>query len=165
MSVQHSFDIVSTIDMQEVDNAFNQTKKEMVTRYDFKGTKSTIELLMKERKLVITADDDYKRRAIIDILESKFIKRGISIKAMQYSDPEDASGSMLRQTVILQNGIDKDHSRMIVKMIKDMKLRVQASIQEDQVRVTAGKIDDLQLVITHFRAQEFDFDLQFINYR
>jgi uncharacterized protein YajQ (UPF0234 family) len=120
---------------------------------------------MKERKLVITADDDYKRRAIIDILESKFIKRGISIKAMQYSDPEDASGSMLRQTVILQNGIDKDHSRMIVKMIKDMKLRVQASIQEDQVRVTAGKIDDLQLVITHFRAQEFDFDLQFINYR
>jgi cyclic-di-GMP-binding protein len=165
MAVQHSFDIVSTIDMQEVDNAFNQTKKEMLTRYDFKGSKSSIELQMKDRKLVITADDDYKRRAIIDILESKFVKRGISLKAMQLSDTEDASGSMLRQSITLQNGIDKDKARMIVKMIKDLKLRVQAAIQEDQVRVTAAKIDDLQLVMAHFRTQEFDFDMQFINYR
>ncbi len=165
MAVQHSFDIVSTVDMQEVDNAFNQTRKEMLTRYDFKGSKSGIELLPKERQLVITAEDDYKLRAIIDILQSRFIKRGIPLKAMQYSDPEDASGGMVRQTISLQNGIDKDNARMLVKRIKDMKLKVQAAIQEDQVRVTAGKIDDLQTVIGRLRAEEFTFDVQFINYR
>jgi uncharacterized protein YajQ (UPF0234 family) len=165
MAQQHSFDIVSTVDMQEVDNAFNQTRKEMSTRYDFKSSKSTIELKPKERQLVILADDDFKRRALIEILESKFVRRGISLKAMQYGEPEDAASGMLRQTITLQNGIDKDNARMLVKLIKDMKLRVQAAIQEDQVRVTAGKIDDLQAVIQALRAKEFSFDVQFVNYR
>ena len=165
MASQHSFDIVSNIDMQEVDNAFHQTQKEMQTRYDFKGSKSTIELKQKERQIVIHADDDFKRKAIIDILQSKLIKRGISIKALQYGAVDDASGGTQRQTITLQSGIDKDNARMLVKMIKDTKRKVQAAIQEDQVRVTAGKIDDLQAIIQLIREADLTFDVQYVNYR
>ena len=165
MASQHSFDIVSNIDMQEVDNAFHQTQKEMQTRYDFKGAKSTIELKPKERQIVIHADDDFKRKAIIDILQSKLIKRGISIKALQYGAVDDASGGTQRQTITLQSGIDKDNARMLVKMIKDTKRKVQAAIQEDQVRVTAGKIDDLQAIIQLIREADLTFDVQYVNYR
>ena len=165
MALQHSFDIVSNIDMQEVDNAFHQTQKEMQTRYDFKGAKSTIELKPKERQIVIHADDDFKRKAIIDILQSKLIKRGISIKALQYGAVDDASGGTQRQTITLQSGIDKDNARMLVKMIKDTKRKVQAAIQEDQVRVTAGKIDDLQAIIQLIREADLTFDVQYVNYR
>jgi cyclic-di-GMP-binding protein len=165
MALQHSFDVVSQIDMQEVSNAYQQTMKEVQTRYDFKGTKSTIDLLMKEKQLVILADDEYKRKALIDILQTKLIKRGVPIKALEYGKIEDAANSMLRQTITLQSGIDKDKARRIVKMIKDLKLKAQATIQEDQVRVTAMKIDDLQVVIGHLREAELDFDIQFINYR
>jgi uncharacterized protein YajQ (UPF0234 family) len=165
MASQHSFDIVSNIDMQEVDNAFHQTQKEMQTRYDFKGAKSSIELKPKERQIVIHADDDFKRKAIIDILQSKLIKRGISIKALQYGAVDDASGGTQRQTITLQSGIDKDNARMLVKMIKDTKRKVQAAIQEDQVRVTAGKIDDLQAIIQMIREADLSFDVQYVNYR
>ena len=165
MAAQHSFDIVSNIDMQEVDNAFHQTQKEMQTRYDFKGTKSTIELKPKERQIIIHADDDFKRKAIIDILQSKLIKRGVSIKALQYSAVDDASGGTQRQTITLQSGIEKDNARMLVKMIKDTKRKVQAAIQEDQVRVTAGKIDDLQAIIQLIREADLSFDVQYVNYR
>ena len=139
MAAQHSFDIVSHIDMQEVDNAFNQTRKEMATRYDFKGSKSAIELKQKERQILVLADDDFKLRAIVDILQSKLIKRGISIKALQYGSVDEASGGMVRQTVTLQSGIEKENARLLVKMIKDAKLKVQAAIQEDQVRVSSAK--------------------------
>jgi uncharacterized protein YajQ (UPF0234 family) len=165
MASQHSFDIVSNIDMQEVDNAFHQTQKEMQTRYDFKGAKSSIELKQKERQIVIHADDDFKRKAIIDILQSKLIKRGVSIKALQYGEVDDASGGTQRQTITLQSGIDKDNARMIVKMIKDTKRKVQAAIQDDQVRVTAGKIDDLQAIIQMIREADLAFDVQYVNYR
>ncbi|MBL0174689.1 MAG: YajQ family cyclic di-GMP-binding protein [Ignavibacteria bacterium] len=165
MASQHSFDIVSNIDMQEVDNAFHQTQKEMQTRYDFKGAKSTIELKPKERQIVIHADDDFKRKAIVDMLQTKLIKRGVSIKALQYGTVEDASGGTQRQTITLQSGIEKDNARMIVKMIKDTKRKVQAAIQDDQVRVTGAKIDDLQATMQTIREADLSFDVQFVNYR
>ena len=165
MAVQHSFDIVSHIDMQEVDNAFNQTRKEMATRYDFKGSKSAIELKQKERQILVLADDDFKLRAIVDILQSKLIKRGISIKALQYGSVDEASGGMVRQTVTLQSGIEKENARLLVKMIKDAKLKVQAAIQEDQVRVSSAKIDDLQTVIALIKDADLPFDTQYVNYR
>jgi cyclic-di-GMP-binding protein len=165
MASQHSFDIVSNIDMQEVDNAFHQTQKEMQTRYDFKGSKSTIELKQKERQIVIHADDDFKRKAIVDMLQTKLIKRGVSIKALQYGTVEDASGGTQRQTITLQSGIEKDNARMIVKMIKDTKRKVQAAIQDDQVRVTGAKIDDLQATMQTIREADLAFDVQFVNYR
>lgn len=165
MALQHSFDIVSHIDMQEVDNAFNQTRKEMATRYDFKASKSSIELKQKERQIVILADDDFKLRAIVDILQGKLIKRGISIKALRYGQVDEASGGMVRQTVSLQSGIEKEDARLLVKMIKDAKLKVQAAIQEDQVRVSSGKIDDLQTVIALIKEADLPFDTQYVNYR
>ncbi len=165
MATQHSFDIVSRVDMQEVDNAYNQTMKEIRTRYDFKGSKSSITLQQKERRIVVLADDDFKRKAIIDILQDKLIRRGIPLKAVQYGNIEDASGGMLRQTVSFQAGIDKEQARQLVKMIKDMKLKAQAAIQEDQVRVTAQKIDDLQTIIQKVREADLPFDAQFVNYR
>jgi len=165
MATQHSFDIVSRVDMQEVDNAYNQTMKEIRTRYDFKGSKSSITLQQKERRIVVLADDDFKRKAIIDILQDKLIRRGIPLKAVQYGNIEDASGGMLRQTVSFQAGIDKEQARQLVKMIKDMKLKAQAAIQEDQVRVTAQKIDALQTIIQKVREADLPFDAQFVNYR
>ena len=165
MASQHSFDIVSRIDMQEVDNAFHQTQKEMLTRYDFKGSKSRIELNQKDRQIVILADDDFKRKAILDMLQNKLIKRGIPIKALQYGKIDDASGGMQRQLVTLQAGIDKENARELVRMIKDTKLKVQAAIQEDQVRVTGAKIDDLQTVIQHVREADLPYDTQFVNFR
>jgi cyclic-di-GMP-binding protein len=165
MATQHSFDIVSKIDLQEVTNALHQTTKEMLTRYDFKGSKSTVELKAKEHQIVVLADDDLKRRAVLDILQNKFVKRGVPLKGLTYGTPEDAAGGMFRQTISLQAGIDKENARLLVKMIKDAKLKVQAAIQEDQVRVTANKIDDLQAVMKLLREADLSFDMQFVNYR
>jgi cyclic-di-GMP-binding protein len=165
MAMQHSFDIVSKIDLQEVTNALHQTTKEMLTRYDFKGSKSSVELKAKEHQIVVLADDDLKRRAVIDMLQNKLVKRGVPLKGLTYGTPEDAAGGMIRQSIAMQAGIDKDNARKIVKMIKDSKLKVQAAIQEDQVRVTAGKIDDLQAVIKLLREADLPFDAQFVNYR
>lgn len=165
MAQQHSFDIVSEIDMQEVDNAYNQAIKEIQTRYDFRGTKSTLEFIRHERQLVILADDDFKRKAIIDILTSRLIKRGIPIKALDYGKIEEATHGMLRQVVTLQAGIEKENARAIVKLIKDTKIKVQAQIMEDQVRVTAKDIDDLQRIIALLKEKEFPFAIQFKNYR
>lgn len=165
MASQHSFDIVSKVDLQEVTNALHQTTKELQTRYDFKGSKSSVELKSKENQIVVLADDDYKRRAILDILQNKLIKRGVPLKALIYGNAEDASGGMMRQTISLQAGIDKEHARLLVKMIKDTKLKVQSAIQEDQVRVTAAKIDDLQSVMKLLREADLAFDMQFVNYR
>ncbi|MCZ7608730.1 MAG: YajQ family cyclic di-GMP-binding protein [Ignavibacterium sp.] len=163
MAQNHSFDIVSEIDFQEVDNAVNQALKEITQRYDLKDSKTQIELIKKDKLLSLNTKDDYSRKASIDILETKFIRRGISIKALKFNEPEAAAGGRLKQTISLQSGISKDNSKIITKMIKESKLKVNAQIQDEQIRVTAPKIDDLQAVIKLIKDSELDFPTQFVN--
>lgn len=161
-----SFDIVSEVDLQEVDNAINQVKKEIGTRYDFKGSKSHIVFMEKESKIEVLADDSMKLKALTEILNQKMSKRGISLKSLDYKDPEKASGDMLKQFILLKQGINTDDGRKLVKKIKDMPVKkVQAQIQDDQVRVTAPKRDDLQMVIQNLKSSVEDIDLQFTNFR
>ena len=159
-----SFDIVSKVNMQEVDNAVNQAQKEMQQRYDFKGSKSEIKWEKKE-EMTILADDDNKLASVIDILQTKFVKRGVSLKALDFGKVEDAAGSMKRQVVKLRMGIPAEKAKQIVKSIKDAKLKVQSQIQDEQVRVTGKKIDDLQEVIQMLKSKDLDIDLQFENMR
>lgn len=163
MADMHSFDIVSEINMQEVTNAVQQSTKEIQTRYDFKGTKSSVELTKNE--ILILADDEFRRKAIVDILQGKLIKRGISPKACKFGNPEDAAGGMVRQTVGLQKGIEQDKAKKVVALIKDTKLKVQAAIQGDQVRVSGKNIDDLQAIMKMLKEKELDFAMQFVNFR
>jgi uncharacterized protein YajQ (UPF0234 family) len=165
MADTYSFDIVSDVDMQEVDNAMNQARKEIIQRYDFKGSKSSIELKEKEHQIVLVSDDDFKMKAVIDILQSKFVKRGIPLKALTYGTLEQAAGGTVRQTITLQNGIDKENGKLVVKMIKDSKLKVQAQIMDDQVRVSGKSKDDLQSVMNLVRSADLSFAVQFKNYR
>ena len=158
-----SFDIVSKVDMQEVDNAVNQTIKEIGQRYDFKGTKS--EVTLEKESIKVLADDDFKLKAIVDILQSKFVKRNISPKSLQYGKVEAASGSMVRQIITLQVGISKEKGKEIGQVIKDTKLKVQSQIQDDQLRVTGKNIDDLQECIKVLKGKDLDIDLQFVNFR
>ena len=158
-----SFDIVSKVDMQEVDNAINQAKKEIAQRYDFKGTKSEID--MKDDAIIVLADDDYKLTAITDIIQSKMLKRGISLKSLDYGKEEDASMGMIRQSITIKQGIATEKAKEINKIIKETKMKVQSQIQGDQVRITAKKIDDLQEVIQLLKGKDLDVDLQFINMR
>ena len=158
-----SFDIVSKVDMQEVDNAVNQTVKEITQRYDFKGSKSQVTL---ETDVVkVLADDDFRLKAIIDILQSKCIKRGISPKALQYGKAESASGSMVRQIITIQQGISKEKGKELNGIIKESKLKVQSQIQEDQVRVTGKNIDDLQEIIRLLKEKDMGIEMQFVNFR
>ncbi len=163
MAQNHSFDIVSDIDFQEVDNAVNQALKEIHQRYDLKDSKTQIELNKKDKLLSLNTKDDYSRKASIDIIETKFIRRGISIKALKFNEPEAAAGGRLKQTIDLQSGISKDNAKIITKMIKESKLKVNAQIQDEQIRVTAPKIDDLQSVIKLVKEAELDFPTQFVN--
>src|SRR5512136_34731 len=158
-----SFDIVSQIDMQEVDNAVNQTVKEITQRYDFKGSKSQVTL--ENETVKVLADDDFRLKAIIDILQSKCIKRGISLKALQYGKIESASGGMVRQLITIQQGICKEKGKEINGIVKETKLKVQSQIQDDQVRVTGKSIDDLQEIIKLLKAKDLDIDMQFVNFR
>lgn len=159
-----SFDIVSEIDQQEVKNAVAQALKEIQTRYDLKDSKSNIEIGDKE--FTLTSVDEYKLRAVRDILESKLMKRGISIKALTYKEPEKALGGTVRQKVAMQSGIPIDKAREIVKIIKNSKMKVQAAIQGEQLRVTGKSRDDLQAVMAMLReAKGLDIDMQFTNYR
>jgi uncharacterized protein YajQ (UPF0234 family) len=151
--------------MQEVDNAINQARKEIAQRYDFKGSKSSIELNQKEKNITIISDDDFKLKSVVDILQTKMIKRSIPIKALDYGVVEPAAGSTVRQIITLRVGIAKDDAKLIVKMIKDTKLKVQAQIMEDQVRVTGKNKDDLQAVIKMVREADVKFAMQFVNYR
>lgn len=162
---QCSFDIVATTDMAEVLNAVNQATMEMRQRYDFKGSKSEITLDNKEAQIVLLADSDSKLTAVIDILEGKLVKRKVSLKALSYGNVESASGGMVRQTVKLQQGISTDKGREIVKFIKEMKIKVQAQIMDDQVRVTGKNRDDLQEVIAGLKEKDFDIAMNFTNYR
>lgn len=158
-----SFDIVSKVDMQEVDNAVNQAVKEIGQRYDFKGSKS--EVTMERDSIKILADDDFRLKAIVDILQSKFIKRAISPKALQYGKAETASGGMVRQIVTIQQGISKEKGKEVVAVIKDTKLKVQGQIQDDQVRVTGKNRDDLQEAIRTLKGKDLGIELQFVNFR
>ncbi len=159
-----SFDIVSKTDAQEVDNAVNIAKKELANRFDFKGSKSSIEFNGKD-EIVLISDGDYKLQQLKDILENKFTKRGVSLLALDYQKLEDASLGTLRQKIKLKQGVDKDRARTIIQMIKDSKLKVQSQYMDEQVRVTAKKIDDLQSVMSSLRTSSIDLPLQFVNMR
>lgn len=165
MADTSSFDIVSEVNLQEVDNAINQARKEIGQRYDFKGSKSSIELNQKEKTLTVVSDDDFKLKSVVDILQNKLIKRGVPIKALDYGKVEPAANTTVRQLIKLRVGIDKENARLLVKMIKDTKLRVQSQIMEDQVRVTGKNKDDLQSIIKMLREAELNFAMQFTNYR
>ena len=158
-----SFDIVSKVDMQEVDNAVNQTVKEITQRYDFKGSKS--EITLEKDAVKVLADDDFRLKAIIDILQSKFLKRGLSLKSLDYGKAENASGGMIRQNIAIQQGISKEKGKDVCAVIKESKLKVQAQIQDDQVRVTGKNIDDLQEVIRILKGKDLGVEMQFINFR
>ncbi len=165
MAQQCSFDIVSTVDLQEVDNAVNQAIKELRNRFDFRGTKSTIEFLKAEKKIRLIGDDDLKLRNLQDILKTRIAARSISVKALQFKDPEEAFGGTLRQEIELVNGIPQDKAKEVVRIIKDAGLKVQASIQGDEIRVTSKSKDDLQAVIQLLRESSLEIPLQFTNYR
>ncbi|QNB46362.1 YajQ family cyclic di-GMP-binding protein [Thermanaerosceptrum fracticalcis] len=164
MAKENSFDIVSEVDLQEVDNAVNQTIKEISQRFDFKGSKADVEL-SKEDEIKVVADDEYKLKSVIDILQSKMVRRGVSLKFLEYGKIEPAAGGTVRQIITIKKGISKEKGKEIVNVIKNMKLKVQAQIQEDQVRVSGKERDDLQKVIQHLKQQDFGIELQFTNYR
>jgi uncharacterized protein YajQ (UPF0234 family) len=165
MASTFSFDIVSEVDLQEADNAVNQALKEIQQRYDFKGTNSSIELDKKEKTVAVESDDEYRLKQVIDVLESKMIKRGIGLKALTYGEIEHGSRGSARQKITLQSGIDKENAKKITKLIKDSGLKVQTQIQDEQVRVTGKSKDDLQDVIQTLRDADLPFDMQFVNYR
>jgi uncharacterized protein YajQ (UPF0234 family) len=166
MAADHSFDIVSRVDMQEVINSVQQAMKEITQRFDFKGSKSSIELNRDRGEITLVSDDEYRLKSVIDILQTKFIRRKVSLKSLDYGKVEQAGGNTVKQLVRLQQGIPTEKAKDIVKIIKDMKFKkVQSEIQKDQVRVRAKKIDDLQTVINALKEREFDFHMEFINYR
>jgi uncharacterized protein YajQ (UPF0234 family) len=165
MADTFSFDVVSKVDLQEVDNALNQARKEIAQRYDFKGSKTSIDLKQKEFEIVVQSDDDFRMKAVIDIMQSKFVKRGVPLKALTYGAVEPASGGTVRQVIRLQNGIDKENAKLITTMIKESKLRVQAQIMGDQVRISGRSKDDLQNAMTIIRQADLKFAVQFVNYR
>jgi uncharacterized protein YajQ (UPF0234 family) len=163
MADQNSFDIVSKVDLQELRNAVDQAIKEIHQRFDFKGSISNI--VLEKEEIVLTSDDAYRLKSVTDILESKLVKRNISLKAMVYGKVEEALGNTVRKKVKIQQGIPSDAAKEIVKEIKNAKLKVQAQIQGDQVRVTGKNRDDLQTVIATLKKKDFGVDLEFANYR
>jgi len=160
-----SFDITSKVDLQEIDNAVNQAKKELANRYDFKGAKFSIDYNREEKKITLVAEDDFKLRGMHDTLGMRLAKRGVSAKAIQYKEPEKAFEGNLRQVAEITDGIPKDRARELVQIIKDLKLKVHARIEEDKIRVVSSKKDDLQTVISHLKGINFPVHLQFCNYR
>ena len=160
-----SFDIVSKIDMQELDNAVNSVLRELTNRYDFKGVTFSIELKNKDSLIQIAAEDDYKLVAIGESLRVFCVKRGIDPRALDFQEKEKASGNSLRQQVKLRNGIEQEVAKKIVKQFKESKMKVQASIKGDEVRVDGKKRDDLQEAMAMLRSTTYDVPLQFINFR
>jgi cyclic-di-GMP-binding protein len=160
---ESSFDVVSRIDQQELDNALNQARKEIENRFDFKHSKTSIE--SDDKKITLISDDEMKMRNVVDIVQSKAIKRGIDVKAFDYGTVEPAAGSTVRQVVTLRSGIPKDKSKALMEKIKSLKLKVTAQYQDEQIRVTSKNRDDLQKVIAELKAMEFELPLQFVNYR
>jgi cyclic-di-GMP-binding protein len=165
MANQFSFDVVSEFDEQEVDNAINQAKKEVEQRYDFKGSETTIDLNLKDKTITIQTADDMKLRALTEIINGKMIKRNVSLKSLDYQKAEAASGGSLRQVIKLKSGLESDQAKLITKYVKDSKMKVQAQIQGDAVRITGKSKDDLQAAIALLKSQDFPFPIQFTNYR
>jgi cyclic-di-GMP-binding protein len=165
MAKDNSFDVVSVTDLQEIDNAVNQANKEIATRYDFKGSKCDIKWNKVENQIIIDADDDFKLKSVLDILHSKFVRRGIDLNALDYKKVEQASGGMVRQIADIQQGIDADTAREINKFVKNSKIKVQVAIEGDKVRVSGKNRDDLQETISILKEHDFGLPLQFINYR
>jgi cyclic-di-GMP-binding protein len=166
MATQCSFDVTSNVDLQEVDNALNQARKEVAQRYDFKGAKASIDFDPKESKLVLAADDEFKVNALWEIVSTRLVRRNVPVKNLTRGEAQPAANSTVRQEIALQQGIPSEKAKDIVKFIKESKMkRVQASIQGDQLRVSSGSKDDLQEVMRLLREQDFGLALQFGNYR
>ena len=163
MASEASFDVVSRVDGQELDNALNQTRKEIENRFDFKHSKTSIEF--DGKKITLISDDELKMRNVVDVLQSKAVRRGIDVKAFDFGTVEPAAGSTVRQVVTLRSGIPKEQSRTLLAHIKALKLKVNAQYMDDQIRISAKSKDDLQKVIVSLRALEFELPLQFVNYR
>ena len=163
MPADNSFDIVCKVDGQEVTNAVDQTRREIETRYDLKGTRSQVE--QEKTALTVSAPDDMKLKAVVDILQSKLHRRGVPLKALAYGKVESASGGTLKQKIDLQQGIPIEKAREIIRMVKDTKLKVQAAIQEDKVRISGKNRDDLQKIIALVREADLGIAVQFDNYR
>jgi uncharacterized protein YajQ (UPF0234 family) len=161
----NSFDVASKIDLNEVSNAIQQTTKEIQTRYDLKDSKSSIELNEKEHKILLGSSDEFKLKAITEILGQKLVKRSVPLKGLQYGPVNPAGGGRVRQEIDLQQGIPIEKAREVVKLIKDSKLKVQASIQGDSVRISGKDRDTLQQAISLLRGKDFGIDMQFTNYR
>jgi uncharacterized protein YajQ (UPF0234 family) len=161
-----SFDVTTGVDLQEVDNAVNQAQKEIAQRYDFKGTKVSLEFARATNMLVLVADDDFRMRALFDVLQQKLIKRGVSVKNLTIGDIKPAGGDTVRREITLKTALDGETAKKVAAAIKDAKMKkVQAAIQGEQVRVTSPSRDDLQQVMTLLRAQDFGVELKFGNYR
>jgi len=163
MASEHSFDIVSRVDLQEVNNAVQQTLKEIGTRFDFKGSQSDIKL--EKDVLVVVSDDEYKLKSVLDILQSRLVKRGVPLRNLEYGKPEPAAGGTVRQQIKLKQGIDQENAKKINNLIRDTKLKVKSQIQGDQIRVSGKSKDDLQAVIAALRSADLPLELQFVNYR
>jgi cyclic-di-GMP-binding protein len=162
---ENTFDIVSKIDLNEVANAIQQTSKEIQTRYDLKDSKSSVELNEKDHKILLASSDEYKLKAVTEILGQKLVKRSVPLKGLQYGSITPAAHNSVRQEITLQQGIATDKAKEIIKVIKDSKLKVQASIQGDLVRVSGKDRDTLQQVIALLKSKDFGIDMQFTNYR
>lgn len=163
MAKENTFDIVSKVDMQEVRNSVDQAVRELRTRFDFKGSRSDI--IFDGEEITLIGDDDFKLKNVVDILETKLVKRGINIKALRYGKIEPSAKDTVRQKLNLVQGVDKEQSKIITKLVKDSKLKVQVAIQGDQVRISGKNRDDLQEIIKIIKDYEFDIPLQFVNYR
>jgi len=166
MAQQSSFDVTTGVDLQEVDNAVNQAQKEITQRYDFKGSPATIELKRAENKIYLAAEGDYKMTAVLDVLQSKLIKRGVPVKNLDIGEVKQAGGDTVKREISLKMSLDGDTAKKVVAAIKDAKMKkVQASIQGEQVRVTSPSKDELQDVMTLLRGKDFGVELKFGNYR
>lgn len=163
MAKNESFDITSTVDMQEVDNAINQTNKEIRQRFDFKKSIATVS--QEDGNIKIVAEDDFRVRSVVDILETKLTRRSVAVKNLDFGKVTEASGGNVQQIITIKQGIDKETAKKMVKDIKNLKLKVQAQIMEDQVRVSGKKRDDLQEVISFLKSQDYKQELRFTNYR
>jgi len=164
MAADSSFDVVSKIDQQELDNALNQARKEIAGRFDFKNSKTEIDYDGKNA-ITVLSDDELKMKNVMDIISSKAIKRGIDVKAFDFGKVEPAAQNTVRQTIALRSGIPKDKSKALMDAIKALKLKVSAQYQDEQIRVSGKSRDDLQKVIAHLKSMDYELPLQFVNYR
>lgn len=165
MAEEFSFDVVSKVDLQEVENAINQAAKEISTRFDFRGSISRVEFDKKETSLMLYSDDEGKLKSVVDILQNKLIKRNVSLRALSFASVEPAEKGTVKQSVKIKQGIPTEKAKEMVKVIKDSKLKITPSIQSEQIRITSKSKDELQSAMSFLRAKDFGLDLQFANYR